>query len=79
MDQTLNYMVSADIRYLDGALAEIVIPSGYRVGRLSIEAACLISRWIEKTRAADDFARAAYTGNRYQFQSAPRVEVESHH
>jgi hypothetical protein len=69
------YRVSADIEYLDGNLAGLVLPSGYGVMQTSRFAATKLAAWVSSVIAADDFVRAAITGNRYKFRSAPRVDA----
>ena len=56
------WRVTADITYLDGALAGLTIPEGYTV---SGQAAQRIMCWLLRVQHANDFVRAAVTGNRY--------------
>lgn len=67
------YRVTADIEYLDGNLAGLVLPSGYGVMVPTMRDAQKLRKWVAETSAANDFVRAAITGNRYQFRSAPRL------
>jgi hypothetical protein len=60
------YRVIADIEYLDGALAGMVIPSGYSVTFPNDRAAYRCAAWLKRIQSADDFIRAAVTGNRYK-------------
>lgn len=68
-----TFTVTADIRYLDGTLAGMVIPSGYRVTYTDRNGVFRATRWIERVRRDGDFVRATGTGNRYVFASVPSV------
>jgi len=59
------YRVTADITYIDGALAGLTITDGYAVPYPTIEAASRCSRWLSKVLATRDFIRATGTGHRY--------------
>lgn len=65
--------VEADIRYDEGFLAGMVIPSGYAVTAPTCAEARKISAWVERVRAEGDFVRAVGTGHPYRFMSAPRI------
>jgi hypothetical protein len=69
----MTYRIEADIRYLDGTLAGMDLPSGYAVTAPDLKHAYRYVGFVVKTRAAKDFVRAAVTGNRYQFISEPRL------
>lgn len=71
------FQVSADIRYLDGALAGLTIPAGFRVTVGSIAEAVRTTRWLEGVRADGDFVRASGTGNRYEVVGGVRADVIS--
>ena len=62
-----TYTVSADIEYLDGALAGLTIPAGYLVSFPTRPAAHRAAAWVRHTRRADDVVRATGTGNKYRF------------
>lgn len=77
MFDEITYTVSADVRYLDGTLAGLTIPDGYAVSYPTRDAADRAAAWVNATRRAGDFVRAAVTGNRYVFESAPLVRVST--
>lgn len=63
------YKITADIEYLDGTLAGLLIPSGYHVTYPTLESAVRCTQWIKRTMKDKDFVRAYGTGNRYTFRS----------
>lgn len=69
----MTYQVTADVKYLDGALKGLLIPSGFRVSYPTHRAAIRAVNWICKTKRESDFVRAVGTGNKYEFASAPQV------
>jgi hypothetical protein len=69
----MAYRIEADIRYIDGTLKDLDLPSGYSVNAPNRASAYRILGWVLRTRAAADFVRAVGTGNRYQFVSDPRL------
>lgn len=66
-----RFVVTADIRYLDGTLKGMEIPSGFRVTVPSLAHAIRTAKYIETTRRNNDFVRAIGTGSRYVYTSAP--------
>jgi len=64
--------VEADIRYLDGNLSDIEIPSGFHITVPDYSSAAGFVKWIEHTRKDNDFVRALGTGDRYIFTSPAR-------
>jgi hypothetical protein len=63
----VRYEVACDIRYLDGALKGLTIPSGYRCRYPDLTSAHRCVSWVIKIRKSGDFVRAVGTGNRYEF------------
>lgn len=61
-----TFRISADIRYLSGALTGLTIPAGYSVTTPDRGRADSIQRWLNKVHTERDFIRAAGTGNRYE-------------
>lgn len=59
------YTVQADIRYIDGTLAGIVIPGGYRVTVPDATHAARVERNLRRAAINGDTVRACLTGNRY--------------
>lgn len=62
----MAFIVTADIKYLDGALEGMTIPAGYRVTEPDRSHANRCSAWLSKVQRSNDFIRAVGTGNRYQ-------------
>ena len=58
--------VTADIEYLDGTLAGMVIPAGYSVSEVDVAHAHRTVTWLKRVQRERDFVRAAVTGNRYR-------------
>lgn len=71
------FYVTADIRYLDGTLAGLTIPGGFRTSEPDIAHAVKRQRWLRGVMEAGDFIRAAVTGNRYEIVGGIRAEVIS--
>lgn len=67
------FQVSADIRYLDGTLAGLLIPAGYRLTVPSARRATQIASWLSGVRSRGDFVRATGSGNRYEVVGAVTV------
>ena len=67
----MTYLIQADIEYLDGALAGIVIPAGYSVTVPDLRHAVRVSSHIQRVYFEKDFIRATGTGNRYRVVSNP--------
>ena len=65
--------ISADIEYLDGTLAGMVIPDGWSA-TYPKQSMFRITRWLERVRRQDDFIRATGTGNRYKVRGNIRVQ-----
>ena len=61
-----TFAVQADIEYLDGTLAGMVIPAGFRVTHTRKPEAMRTVRFLRKVCDTNDFVRAAVTGNRYR-------------
>ena len=59
------FTVSADIKYMDGWLAGMVIPAGYRCTFPTRSTAMSAVRWLTKVHRECDFVRAAVTSHRY--------------
>ena len=70
-----TYRVSADIKYLDGILADMVIPDGHTLTMPDISLATRRAAWLNGVHDSDDFIRAAVTGSRYKITSLARVEL----
>ena len=68
------FRVSADIRYLSGALTGLTIADGHAVTEPTRTDAMRVVRFLSKVRADGDFIRAAVTGNRYAVVSDVRIE-----
>lgn len=68
------FRISADIKYLDGNLSGLVIPSGYTVTMPDNQSAMRVALWIYKVRKENDFVRAVGTASRYQFTSSARID-----
>ena len=68
----MAYRITADIRYLDGALAGITIPSGYSVTYEDRNAADRCHTWLHRVWREADFIRACGTGNRYEIVNIQR-------
>jgi hypothetical protein len=60
------FQVSASIRYLDGSLAGLTIPSGFRITTPDRSRAYSMSQWLSRVQRERDFIRAAVTGSRYE-------------
>ena len=66
---TYKYEVNFDIRYLDGFLKDMVIPSGHRCKFATEKAAEKHAGFFTKIRNKNSFVRAVATGNRYKVAS----------
>jgi glutamine amidotransferase PdxT len=62
----MQYHVQADIKYLDGTLAGLVIPGGYSITVPDEHHAKRIVAKLARIQSENDFVRAACTGNKYQ-------------
>jgi hypothetical protein len=60
------FAVSATIRYLDGTLAGLTIPAGFRITTPDHASALRTFAWLGRVRRARDFVRATGTGSRYE-------------
>jgi hypothetical protein len=58
-------LITADIEYLDGALAGLVIPSGFSIKTPDASVARSTLKFLHRVRREKDFVRAVGTGNRY--------------
>jgi hypothetical protein len=67
------FRISADIRYLTGALAGLTIPDGHAVTEPTRTDAMRVVRFLSKVRTDGDFIRSV-TGNRYEVVSEIRIE-----
>lgn len=70
------FTVTADIRYVDGTLADLTISGGYRTNYPDMESAMRAASWITSAFALNDQIKATGTGNRYVFASPPAVTVQ---
>ena len=61
-----TYQVAASIRYLDGALAGLIIPSGVNLRYPTLSPARRAVAFFAKVRRDRDCIRATGTGHRYQ-------------
>lgn len=59
------FRVTADIRYLDGALADLEIPAGFACSYPTRQSAVRASQWLQTVQRTNDFIRATGTGHRY--------------
>jgi len=62
----MKYRVTADIEYLDGTLAGIVIPAGFTTTDPDIHHAIRRVQWLQRVMRENDFIRAVGTGNKYR-------------
>lgn len=62
----MTYLVTADIRFQDGALAGLLIPAGYSVTVPDERHAIRIASWLTRVHDELDFVRATGTGNKYE-------------
>ena len=72
---TKQFAVSADIHYLDGALAGLTIPSGFRATYADREEAYRVAQWLQRVWQSRDFIRATGTGSRYEVESQPHIDT----
>ena len=62
----MDTRITADIEYIDGPLAGLLIPAGYHVTTCGPSVAQRIVAWLLGLEKTGDFTRAAVTGNRFR-------------
>lgn len=69
----MRYLVTASIRYLDGALAGILLHDGQKATFATRKAADTHARFLARVRDTNDFIRAVGTGAPYKVEGEVKV------
>ena len=73
----MRYQVTADIRYIDGSLAGLTIPAGYRTTWGDRQSASRAAAWLRSVMNSHDFVRACGTGNKYEIIGRISIDPET--